>query len=44
MKRLTITLTAVGIGLAVLAIGPEGIALAQPAKGALAAYERVLDV
>ena len=44
MKRLTITLTAVGAVLAVLAIGPDRIALAQPAKGALAAYERVLDV
>ena len=44
MKRLTIALTAVGAVLAVLAIGPERIALAQPAKGALAAYERVLDV
>jgi len=44
MKRLTITLTAVGAVLAVLAIGPDRIAQAQPAKGALAAYERVLEV
>jgi Cu/Ag efflux protein CusF len=44
MKRLTITLTAVGAVLAVLAIGPDRIALAQPAKGASAAYERVREV
>lgn len=44
MKRLTITLTTVGAVLAVLAIGPDRIAQAQPAKGALAAYERVLEV
>jgi Cu/Ag efflux protein CusF len=44
MKPLTITLTAVGAVLAVLTIGPDRIAQAQPAKGALAAYERVLEV
>ncbi len=44
MKRLTIALTAVGAVLAVLAIGPNRIAQAQPAKGALSTYERVLEV
>jgi Cu/Ag efflux protein CusF len=44
MKRLTVTLTAVGALLAVGAIGPNGIAQAQPAKGAPAAYERVREV
>jgi Cu/Ag efflux protein CusF len=44
MKRLTVTLSAFGAVLAVLAIGPDRIAQAQPAKGALAAYERVLEV
>ena len=44
MKRLNVTLTAVGALLAVGAIGPNGIAQAQPAKGAPAAYERVREV
>nr|WP_246742622.1 copper-binding protein [Microvirga splendida] len=44
MKRLTLTLTAVGALLAVGAGGPNGIAQAQPAKGAPAAYERVREV
>lgn len=44
MKRLTVTLTAVGAVLAVVAIGPDRIAQAQPAKGAVAAFERVLEV
>ncbi|MFC4172863.1 copper-binding protein [Microvirga sp. GCM10011540] len=44
MKRLTLTLTAVGAVLAVGAGGPNGIAQAQPAKGAPAAYERVREV
>ncbi|WP_246205229.1 copper-binding protein [Microvirga arsenatis] len=44
MKRLTTTLSALGTLLAVVAIGPDQIAQAQPAKGALAAYERVREV
>ncbi|KAB0264591.1 copper-binding protein [Microvirga brassicacearum] len=44
MKRLTATLTAAAALLAVVAIGPDRIAQAQPAKGALAAFERVLEV
>ncbi|WP_246742674.1 copper-binding protein [Microvirga splendida] len=44
MKRLTVTLTAIGAALAVVAIGPDRIAQAQPAKGAVAAFERVLEV
>jgi Cu/Ag efflux protein CusF len=44
MKHSTIVLTAIGAVLAVVAIGPDRIAQAQPAKGALAAFERVLEV
>jgi Cu/Ag efflux protein CusF len=44
MKRLILTLTAVGAVLAIGAIGPNGTAQAQPAKGAPAAYERVREV
>lgn len=44
MKRLTATLTAVAALLAIVAIGPDRIAQAQPAKGALAAFERALEV
>jgi Cu/Ag efflux protein CusF len=44
MKRLTVTLTAIGAILATVTIGPEQIAQAQPAKGAPAAYERVREV
>lgn len=44
MKRLITTFTAVGALLAIVAIGPNGIAQAQPAKGASAAYERVREV
>ena len=44
MKRLTITLTAIGATLAGIAIGPDRIAQAQPAAGAPAAYERVREV
>jgi Cu/Ag efflux protein CusF len=44
MKRLTVTLTAVGAVLSIGAIGPDWIAQAQPAKGAPAAYERVREV
>ncbi len=44
MKRLTLPLTAIGAMLSTVAIGPNGIAQAQPAKGAPAAYERVREV
>ncbi|MFC4171578.1 copper-binding protein [Microvirga sp. GCM10011540] len=44
MKRLTVTLTAIGAMLASVAIGPDQIAQAQPAAGAPAAYERVREV
>jgi Cu/Ag efflux protein CusF len=44
MKRLTVILTAVGALLSIGAMGPNGIAKAQPAKGAPAAYERVREV
>ncbi len=44
MKRLITTFTAVGTLLTIIAIGPNGIAQAQPAKGASAAYERVREV
>ena len=44
MKRSTATLTAVGALLAIVAIGPDRLAQAQPAKGALAAFERVREV
>ncbi|MFC4172409.1 copper-binding protein [Microvirga sp. GCM10011540] len=44
MKRLTVTLTAIGAILAIVTIGPDQIAQAQPAKGAPAAYERVREV
>jgi Cu/Ag efflux protein CusF len=44
MKRLTVTLTALGAILASIAIGPTDSAQAQPATGAPAAYERVREV
>ncbi|QRM34650.1 copper-binding protein [Microvirga sp. VF16] len=44
MKRMTATLTAAGALLAIVAIGPDRLAQAQPAKGAPAAYERVREV
>lgn len=44
MKRLTITLSALGAILAVVATGPDRVVQAQPAKGAPAAYERVREV
>jgi Cu/Ag efflux protein CusF len=44
MKLLTTTLTAVGALLAIVAIAPDRLAQAQPAKGAPAAYERVREV
>ncbi|WP_114946374.1 copper-binding protein [Microvirga calopogonii] len=44
MKRLTVTLTALGAILATVAVGPAPLAQAQPAKGAPAAYERVREV
>lgn len=44
MKRLTITLSALGAILAVVAMGPDRVVQAQPAKGAPAAYERVREV
>jgi Cu/Ag efflux protein CusF len=44
MKRLTTTLTAVGALLAIVGIGPDRLAHAQPSKGAPAAYERVREV
>ena len=44
MKRLTVTLTAVGVVLASIAIDADRIAQAQPAAGASAAYERVRKV
>jgi len=44
MKRLIVTLTTFGAMLATVAIGPDQIAQAQPAKGAPAAYERVREV
>ncbi|WP_373371341.1 copper-binding protein [Microvirga sesbaniae] len=44
MKRPTATFTTIGAILATVAIGPDWIAQAQPAKGAPAAYERVREV
>jgi len=44
MKRLTVTLTALGAILATVTIGPGRTAQAQPAAGAPAAYERVREV
>lgn len=44
MKRLTVTLTAIGTILGTIAVGPDRIAQAQPAAGAPAAYERVRQV
>ena len=44
MKRLTVTLTAIGAMLATVTIGPDRTAQAQPAAGAPAAYERVREV
>lgn len=44
MKRLTLTLTAVGAVLSMGVLGLSGLAQAQPAKGAPAAYERVREV
>lgn len=44
MKRLTVNLTAVGAVLSIGAMGLNGLAQAQPAKGAPAAYERVREV
>ena len=45
MKRLTVTLSALGALAASWVIaGPDGVAQAQPAKGAPAAYERVREV
>ncbi|MBM1171562.1 copper-binding protein [Microvirga arabica] len=44
MKRLAVTLTALGAILASIVIGPTHIAQAQPATGAPAAYERVREV
>jgi Cu/Ag efflux protein CusF len=44
MKRLTVTLTAIGTMLATVVIGPDRVAQAQPAAGAPAAYERVREV
>jgi Cu/Ag efflux protein CusF len=44
MKRLTATLTAIGILGAVIGIGADRVAQAQPARGALAAFERVREV
>jgi Cu/Ag efflux protein CusF len=45
MKRLTVTLTAIGALSAAMAIlGPDRSARAQPSKGAPAAYERVREV
>jgi Cu/Ag efflux protein CusF len=44
MKRLTTTLTVVGALLAIVGIGPDRLAYAQPSKGAPAAYERVREV
>jgi len=45
MKRLTVTLSAVGaLAASWVIVGPDGVAQAQPAKGAPAAYERVREV
>jgi Cu/Ag efflux protein CusF len=44
MKQLTATLSAVGVLAAVVAIGPDHLVQAQPAKGAVAAFERVREV
>ncbi|WP_262032518.1 copper-binding protein [Microvirga sp. Mcv34] len=44
MKRLTTTLTAVGALLASFTVGPDRLALAQPAQGAGPAFERVREV
>jgi Cu/Ag efflux protein CusF len=44
MKRLTTTLAAIGALLAIVGLGPDHLAHAQPSKGAPAAYERVREV
>ena len=44
MNRLTTTLTAVSALLALVALGPDRLAQAQPAKGAGPAFERVREV